>query len=266
MTLVDHLLALRRRLVRSALALLAAVVVSFLLFDRIFGLLAHPYCQLPDHLRSGGEGCQLVFFGVLDAFVIRLRVSVISGVILASPVWLYQLWAFITPGLHPRERRWALPFVASSVLLFAAGATFAYLTLGRGLEFLLGFGTDEITPFLAVDRYLSFVTLMLIAFGVSFEFPLLLIFLELVGLVDAPKLQRWRRGMFFGLAAFAALITPSQDPFTFLAMWLPLCAFYEVAILFARLHGAARRRRGDTSPYAGIGDDETSSLAEPPFG
>ncbi len=263
MTLTEHLFEFRERLVKSLLALVVTVVVAFVFFPEIFAVIQRPYCDLPAKYRfDPGGDCKLYFFGVIDGFTVRMQVSLIVGALLASPVWLYQLAAFVTPGLHRRERRWAFPFVAISLVLFTVGGFFAYLTLDRGLLFLFGIAGEDITPLLGAKQYLSFFSLMLLAFGVSFELPLLLVFLELVGVVDAAKLRRWRRQMYFALALFTALITPSQDPITFLAMWVPMVIFYEAAVVFARVHGRAKARRGGTEQWA---DDESSPVepAEP---
>lgn len=261
MTLVEHLTELRSRLVKSVLALTVASIAAFVLFEPIMDFLQRPYCGLPADLRfpPGGGDCQLYVTGVLDQFMIRMRVSLMAGAVVSAPVWLWQVWQFVTPGLHARERRWAVPFVAASILLFVGGAVFAYFTLANGLRFLLEIGGDSVTSILTVDKYLGFVTLILLAFGVSFEFPLLMLFLNVVGVTPTEKLRRWRRGMFFGLCVFAAVITPSQDPFTFLAMWLPLCGSYELVIVFGRVRDRIKRRRGGegTDQWA---DDEVSPL------
>lgn len=260
MTLVEHLTELRNRLVKSAIALAVALVVAFVFFPEIFRFLQRPYCDLPASRRFGGTDCRLLVTGVLDQFLVRMKVSLLAGTVLASPVWLWQLWAFVTPGLHPRERRWAVPFVVSSLALFAAGAAFSYYTLRNGLSFLLSIGGGGVTTLLTVDKYLSFVTLMLLAFGVSFEFPILMIFLNIVGVTPTPKLRKWRRAMYFGLSVFAAVVTPSQDPFTFLAMWIPLCLFYEVVIVFGRIRDRARRDRVGAESTDNWADDDTSPL------
>lgn len=260
MSLVEHLSELRNRIVKSVLAIVVCSIVAYILWEPIFDFLKRPYCALPADRRFNGDtGCDLAAFGVLDQFIVRMKVALIVGTIAASPVWLYQLWAFVTPGLHPKERRWAIPFVAASLTLFAAGAAFSYLTLDKGLSFLLGIGGDSVINVLTVDRYLSFVTLMLLAFGVSFEFPVLMIFLNIIGVTTTARLRSWRRGMFFALCVFAAVITPSQDPFTFLAMWIPLCLFYEFSILFGRVRDRTRGRR-DTESTDNWSDDETSPL------
>jgi sec-independent protein translocase protein TatC len=263
MTLVEHLFELRDRLVKSVLALAAAfLLVVSVGYRPIFEIIKGPYCDLPPSTRGGLNGedsCTLYVFGVADEFLFRMRLSLIVALVLAGPIILYQLWAFIVPGLHPKERRYAAPLILSSSLLFGAGAAFAYLTLDRGLRFLLGFGGDDIASVLDASRYLNYVIFMLLAFGASFQFPLLLLFLELVGVVDDVKLRRWRRGMYFGVAVFAAVITPSQDPFTFLALAGPMWFFYEAIVLWSRIHARRKRRRAAASTEEWA-DDETSSI------
>jgi sec-independent protein translocase protein TatC len=142
---------------------------------------------------------------------------------------------FIVPGLTSKERKMAVPFVAASVLLFAVGALFAYVTLPRGLSFLLGFAGSKFVPILTGDKFITFVILVAVAFGIAFEFPVLLVFLELVGVLSTEKLRKWRRFSILGIAIFAAIITPSSDPYTMLAMTIPMCLFYEAAIIIGRL-------------------------------
>ncbi len=263
MTLFEHLTELRTRLFKASLSLVIAfsLMVS-VLYDPIFRILTRPYCNLPADLRGGSAtgDCSLITLGVAEPFLLRLRVALICSVLIAAPFWLYQLWAFITPGLHAKEKRFAVPFVACSTFLFVIGSLFAYFTLDRGLNFLLSFGGDQITTFLQADRYLNYVIFVLLAFGFSFQFPLLLVFLELVGVVDDIKLRRWRRGMIFGIAVFTALITPSQDPFTFAAMALPMWFFYEIVVVYARIRGKSRRRRALENPVNTWADDETSPI------
>jgi sec-independent protein translocase protein TatC len=259
MSLADHLQELRRRLAIALLALFVVTIVTFVvLYHPVFDVLSHPYCKLPASRRLGGGHCDLIVTGPTDAFFVRLHVSVIVGAILSSPVWLYQLWAFITPGLHRHERRYAVAFVGTSVVLFALGGLTAYLSLSKGLEVLLGFATGNITPLITVDRYLSFVTAMLLVFGVSFEFPLFVVMLNLAGVVSYERLKRWRRMEIFLVTCFAAVATPSQDPFTMLALAAPLWLLYEGALLVARVHDGRVARR--PSPYADLADDELSPL------
>ncbi|WP_026239151.1 twin-arginine translocase subunit TatC [Parafrankia discariae] len=264
MPLTEHLRELRNRMAKALIAFAVATIVCFIVEPNIFQWLIDPYCALPADKRgdfSSGDGsCRLYFFGILDAFTIRLKISMISGAVFSAPVWLYQLWSFITPGLHRHERRWSLTFVCSSLVLFAAGGFFAYVTLETGLNFLLGFGGDGLVSILDGSKYLSYVIAMLLVFGLSFEVPLLVTMLNLAGLVSTAKLRSWRRAEIFLVFVFAAVVTPSQDPFTMLALGLPMVILYEVALIIGWLNDRRKVRRGDTSPYAGLGDDETSSL------
>src|SRR6195952_4594799 len=168
MTLVEHLKELRRRLLIAFIAVgVLSLIVGIWGYHDVFDLLRRPYCNVPASRRTGGAGCDLIFTHPTDAFFIRLKVSLVAGTILASPVWLYQLWAFITPGLHRNERRWGVAFVISSILLFAAGTVLSYLVLGPALDVLLGFAGNGIRAFLEVNQYISFVMSMLVIFGVS---------------------------------------------------------------------------------------------------
>lgn len=252
MPLVEHLYELRRRLAISLLAVTVAAVVCFLLWEPLYALLRQPYCSTP----QGSRDCHLFSLGLFDQFKVRMRVAAIGGVIASSPVWLYQLGAFITPGLHKQERRYALGFLLASLAFFLMGCVFAFLTIAHGLQFLLTIGGGGVVTLLSVQSYLSFITLCLVAFGVAFEFPVLVLFLHVVGVLSADRLRRSRRGVIFGIAVGAAVITPSQDPVTFLAMALPLWVFYELCIVIARV----RERLARTSAPAAA-DDEPAPLA-----
>src|SRR5262249_22761724 len=176
-----------------------------------------------------------IFTGPLDAFVTRIKVATYGGIIIAVPVWIWQLWRFVTPGLHPREKRYAIPFLLSSILLFAARAPGAPRTLPKALDFLLGAGGNELHPLLTADRYLSLVTLMMIAFGIAFEFPVLLVFLLLARVLTTQRLRKARRWAIVLIVTFAAVITPSQDPYSLFFMAIPMYAFYEASILIGRI-------------------------------
>ena len=263
MTLGEHLGELRRRILVSLLAIIAGTIVAFIFRHQMLSALTRPYCHLPASYRLESSRCTLVVTGVLDAFTVTLKLSLYVGLVLSSPVWLWQLWRFVTPGLHQNERRYAVAFVGSSVTLFALGALVAYITLSNGLHFLLSFATGGLTSLLTFDSYLSYVVAMVLVFAVSFEFPLLVIMLNLVNVLSFARLRRWTRAVIFGIFVFAAVATPSQDPFTMLALSLPMCALYGIAIGFAYLHDRRAARRGDASPYAHLADDELSSLDDP---
>ncbi len=270
MTLVEHLYELRSRLFRALLAFAAGMIIAFIFYQPLFHWLTRPYCQLPAAHRLdaahrlGGDQCLLTVTGVFDAFSVRLKVSMLCGSVLSAPVWLYQLWSFITPGLHRNERRWALTFVGTSLALFGLGASFAYLTLPKGLAFLLSFASGDVIPLITIDRYLGFVQAMLLVFGISFEFPLLVVLLNLTGLVSAEKLRGWRRMEIFLVFVFAAFITPSGDPFSMTAMAVPMCVFYEVALLVAKRHDRRVARRDAELGLDGVALDEVSPLPPVP--
>ena len=238
MTLVEHLTELRYRLVVALAAVAVGAFFGWFLYDPVIDVLTDPYCDylrtVPPELRPTEE-CALSFFGALDPVLIKLKLVFFLGLFIALPIVLYQLWAFIVPGLRKRERRLAIPFVLSSVLLFALGALFAYWTMPKALTFLLGFGGEQFAPVLAGDRFLSFVMVVALSFGLAFEFPVALVFLLVAGVISTGQLRRWRRGAIVFIAVFAAVITPSADPFTMLAMAIPMVLFYEAAIIVGRL-------------------------------
>jgi sec-independent protein translocase protein TatC len=238
MTLVEHLEELRTRLFIAIGAVALASVIGWFLYPPVLSLLRDPFCQtiaqLPKEQRPP-TGCQFVFSGVIDPVIIKLKVVAFLGLIIALPVVLYQLWAFVVPGLTRRERRMAIPFIATSVVLFLLGVALAYWTLPKALHFLIGFAGSGLVPILYADRFLSFMMLVAFAFGLSFEFPIVLVFLALAGVISSTQLRSWRRGAIVFIAVFAAVITPSQDPYTMLAMMIPMVVFYEAAIIVARL-------------------------------
>jgi len=228
MPLVAHLSELRRRLIISVAALLLGAIAGFLLYNRILTLLIRPYTEVTHNNK-------FVFFDPLEAFATRLKVSAWAGAFLASPVVLWQLWRFITPGLHKKEKRYAIPFIIASILLFLLGGVVAMITFKPALKFLIGVGGNNLTPLFSASKYLSLVILMIIAFGVAFEFPILLVFLELAGVVPSQKLRKWRRPAIVIIVGVAAVITPSQDPYSLFAMAVPMYIFYEASILIGRL-------------------------------
>ncbi len=228
MPLVAHLSELRRRLIISVLALVVGAIVGFILYNRILSILLRPYTEVTGKT-------DFVFFDPLEAFATRLKVAAWSGAFLASPVVLWQLWRFITPGLHKKEKRYAIPFIVASILLFSLGAFVALYTFESALRFLVGVGGENLTPLFSASKFLSLVILMIIAFGVAFEFPVLLVFLELAGVVTSRTLRKWRRPAIVVIVAVAAVITPSQDPYSLFAMVAPMYMFYEGSILIGRL-------------------------------
>jgi sec-independent protein translocase protein TatC len=263
MTLIAHLTELRNRIAKALLAVAVATVFGFWWYQHGLGaFIRAPYCDLPPHLRYGGgkSGCGLLVTDVFTGVFIRLKVAFLAGVVLSAPFWLYQLWAFITPGLKRNERRYGVIFVLASSTLFAGGAVLAYVFLGAGLRVLLGLAGSGVVVALTAQDYIGFVLSMLIAFGVSFELPLIMVALNLVGVVSHATLAKGRRWIYFLTIVFAAVITPTQDPFTMLAMALPMIVLFEVAIQFARIVDRRRARRSAAASFADISDDEPSPL------
>ncbi len=231
MTVVEHLTELRRRLVVSIVAVVLAGIVAFIFAPDIIKFLVDFY----NKAAPKGTPGHLIFTGPLDAFITRLKIATYGGIVLAMPVWLWQLWRFITPGLHPKEKRYAVPFILSSISLFAVGAVVALLTLEPALNFLLKIGGSDLQPLLTADKYVSLVALMIVAFGLSFEFPVILVFLLLARILTTRQLRKWRRFAIVGIVTFAAVITPSQDPYSLFAMAIPMYVFYEGSIVIGRM-------------------------------
>jgi sec-independent protein translocase protein TatC len=262
MTLVGHLTELRNRIAKALLFIALGTVVGFLWYDRgLLTFLSEPYCALPGDLRlQGDENCRLVVLDVFGGVLLRLKIGLIAGVVLSAPFWLYQLWAFITPGLKRTEKRYTIGFVAASTVLFAGGAFLAWLTLNKGLELLLGLAGDEVAFQLTAPDYLGFVISLLVAFGLSLELPLIAVALNLVGILSYAVLKKSRRWIFFLTIVFAAFVTPTQDPFTMLAMAVPMMLLFEGAIQIARVVDKRRARREAAEHFHGLSDDEASPL------
>lgn len=229
MTLVEHLTELRKRLFIACLAIAIGAIVAFLLYERILDFLVDPYCEI----RNGK--CQLFVQSPLDGLATRLKIAGYGGLIMSSPVVLWQLWKFITPGLHKHEKRYAVPFITASTALFFIGVFLAYITFPKALGFLIDIGGENIQEIFSPKEYVSFFLKIMLAFGLAFEFPVVLVFLMLVRVLTARQLGSWRRPAIVIIIAAAALITPSQDPYSLFAMAIPMYVFYEMSILVGRI-------------------------------
>src|SRR5262249_37113544 len=230
MTVVEHLTELRRRIIISIIAVSLAAIVCFIFSESIIRFFVNYYRD-----ATHGQKNALIFLGPLDAFLTRIKIATYGGIVLALPVWLYELWRFITPRLNPKEKRYAIPFIFASIVLFAFGGYIALLTLPKALEFLLDLRGSQFRPQLTPHKYLGLVSLMIIAFGVAFEFPVVLVSLLLARVLTTQQLRRWRRPAILIIVVFAAVITPSQDPYSLFAMAIPMYIFYELSIIVGRV-------------------------------
>lgn len=241
MSVVEHLEELRRRIIVSMVAVAVGLGIAFTFYEQLLEFLVDPYCEtlVPLLAERNDEpitgNCALIFTGPAEGFAVRIRVSLYAGIGIAMPVLLWQLWRFVTPALHPREKRWAIPFVASAIVLFALGAALAYWTLPRAFEFLLRVAGDQVDPLLSVGPYLSFVTIMMLTFGIGFEFPILLIFLQLAEIIEPRQLGQFRRYAIVLIVVLVAILTPSGDPISLLALSIPMYLFYEASALIGKL-------------------------------
>lgn len=256
MSLVEHLLELRSRLFKATVAVTAGLIVGYYLSNPVFDLLRQPYCDL---LGLPLSECEFTVLAPTDPFLLRLKIALWVGLIIAAPFWLYQLWAFVAPGLHRRERRWSYGFGALAVPLFVAGALLAYFVVDRGLHFLLEAGVTGGETQLEVTRYISFITLLILVFGLSFQFPVLLLLLNFSGMVSARRLLAAWRVVVFVCFAFAAIFTPDPGPFGMILLASSLCVFYFAAVGIAFLHDRRKARREE---FADLPDDQISALDE----
>ncbi len=241
-TLSEHLRELRSRLVRSILAILLASTVAWFFYNEIFTFLRAPIEDLLGESVTTGRDVRLVLAGVADPFVLRVKVSLTAGVILASPVWIYQIWRFVTPGLHGNERRWAVFVTLVSVPLFLSGIALAYWVLPIALRVLLDFTPEGVANFVPVDRYLTFFLRISLVFGIGFLAPAVLLFLNLAGLVSGKRMAGWWRIIILVTLLFGAVASPTGDPVNLLLLTVPMLALIFLAIGLALLNDWRRRR------------------------
>ncbi|WP_411970360.1 twin-arginine translocase subunit TatC [Saccharothrix longispora] len=266
MSLKDHLYDLRHRLGLGLLFIAVGAVFGFFWWGwHLFGwhslgeIVTSPYCAIPAADRFSQDGkCQLLQTKPFEAFMIQLKVGAAAGMALTAPLWLYQVWRFIAPGLYAKERRFALTFVGVASVLFAAGAALAFYVVPQGLSVLVGFGDNQFLTALSGGEYIDFVLTLLLIFGVSFELPLVVIMLNQVGILTYEKLSKWRRGIVFALFIFAAVATPGTDPISMVALAIALAILFELAIQVARVHDKRAARKRKAEGLDDLSDDEAA--------
>ena len=250
MTLMEHLGELRNRLIKSAVAVAVGAIACWIAYRFILDFLLEPYCRtfpiedrIDSHLFGSDGGCNLYVTDPLEPFRVRMTIAGYGGLAFAMPVLLWQGWRFVAPGLYRHEKRYAVPFVAVGVLLFFLGAGLAYWSLPRALDFLVSIGGPDLVSIFSPQRYLGFVVKMMVAFGIAFQFPIALIGLQATGIVENRTLRKNRSYAVVGIVVLVAVITPSGDPFTLMALSVPMYAFYEISILWGVLAHRRRRKR-----------------------
>lgn len=261
MPLSEHLRELRSRLFKSVLAIVLGMVVGWVYYTQIFAWLSRPFEAVVEQAREEGRDVTLALTGVADPFVLQLQVAAVTGLIISAPVWLYQLWRFVTPGLHKNERRWALGFAAVATPLFLGGVLLAYTVLPLGLEILFGFTPENVENIVSVDRYLSFFLRTVLVFGIGFLAPLLIVLLNFAGILAGSRLVSWWRWIIFIVFIFAAIATPTGDPINLLLLAGPILLLVAIAVAIALANDRRRARKsGGEVDYSTLSDDEASPL------
>jgi sec-independent protein translocase protein TatC len=254
MTLTAHLRELRNRLLISIGAIMVCSIVGLIYYDEIVELLQKPYNDAAEELNLDAL---VTIQGITAPFTFQLIVALVVGLVIASPVWLLQIWGFVTPGLHSNERRWALIFSLTAGPLFIAGVVLAYYVLPVGIKVLLNFTPEGVTNINDLADYLQFIMRLLLVFGVAFELPVFLVLLNFAGVVTGDRLSRWRRGAIFGIFVFAAVATPTGDPITMLLLAIPMWLLFEAAVVVCKIRDKRRALEPDYSQWA---DDEQSPI------
>ena len=255
MALADHLRELRARLMRVVLALILALAVALFFYDQLFEIIYHPYAVAREQLQ-GQVDTKGTISGAGGPLLLQLKMCGVAAVICTSPYWLFQIWGFIVPGLHSHERRWTRLFAMVAGPLFLFGVGVGYYVLPKGLEVLIGFAPEKLQSLVDFGDYFSFFSRMLLVFGVSFEIPLFVLLLNLAGVVSGKTLGSYRPWIVVGTFVFAAVATPSTDPFSMLMLGIPMTVLFLLSEVIARIVDRRRRR----SSYDGLADDEASPI------
>ncbi len=249
MTLFEHLRELRYRLVVAALAIVTGSVVAWFFRDILIKILLKPYNDAKADLlaRNPDAVLQIVNQGIASPFTLALKVSLLAGLIVTSPVWLWQVWSFIVPGLLAKEKRWAVVFIAAATPLFCAGVAVGYIVMPKGISVLLGFTEGGVTNLQDINQFLSFLMRVMLVFGVAFLIPLIVLMLNILGVIPARYLSKYRTYVIFGTFVFGAIATPSTDPFSMLALAAPMTVLFLAAEVIAHILDRRKARRAAKS-------------------
>ena len=263
MSLIEHLRELRSRLFKASVAIVIGTVAAWGFYPQIFDLLSQPVNVIVEQAQSNGRDVRLVLGGVADAFVLQIKVSVVTSMLVTSPIWIYQLWRFITPGLYRKEKLRAYLFASVATPLFVSGAVLAYIFLPIGLQLLFGFTPLGVGNYVPVDRYLSFFLRMVLVFGISFLTPLFIVMLNIFDMLEAKAItSRWRLVVLITFA-FSAIATPTGDPVNMTLLAAPVLLLISVATFIAWLNDKRRARKRKEDPVQGLSDDEASPEPKP---
>jgi len=257
MPLVGHLRELRQRLVKGVLAILVGTILAWFFYEQLLEFLIHPYkTGISALLEKRGLDARLAISGVGGAFSFQLKISLLAGLLVSSPLWIWQMWAFVLPALHKNERRWSLLLTATGVPLFLGGVALGYVVMPKAIEVLIGFIPDGFESFLTAADYLNFMIRTLLVFGVAAEIPLVVVMLNRLGIVSFKQLSAARPWTIIGIFVFAAVATPSTDPLTMLFLASPMTILYFLSENIARFTDRRRKRVAGTGPA----DDELSPI------
>jgi sec-independent protein translocase protein TatC len=263
MSLIEHLRELRTRLFKASVAIVIGTVAAWGFYPQIFDILSQPVNEIVEKAQANGRDVRLVLGGVADAFILQIKVSVVTSLLITCPIWIYQLWRFITPGLYRKEKLRAYLFAAVATPLFVGGAVLAYLLLPLGLSILFGFTPLGVGNYVPVDRYLSFFLRMVLVFGISFLTPLFIVMLNIFDMLEAKAItSRWRV-VVLGVFAFAAVATPTGDPVNMTLLAAPVLLLISIATFIAWLNDKRRARKRQDDPVLGLSDDEASPEPKP---
>jgi sec-independent protein translocase protein TatC len=263
MPLMAHLRELRSRIFKSLAAIAIGAVIGWIYYKPIFAFLTAPVRAVVDDAQANGLDIRLVLTSVASPFVLQLKVSSMAGIVLAAPVWIYQTWAFITPGLHKHERRYALGFVAAALPLFLGGVLVAMWVLPKGMELLFGFTPEDVGNYLSVDTYLSFLIRTVLVFGLGFLVPIFIVALNLVGILSAQAIRRTWRWTVLGVFLFGAIATPTGDPLSMMLLAGPMLLLILAAFGICLLNDRRRERKRHELGYDDLSDDEAAPIEAP---